>query len=111
MVPARKAAVRYFDGGLLWGCGAIADKGVLYAGYQGYGWPSREKPPRGPSSGRVAAQTIPGTLSAMGLAPMVSAPGQVAVRSGSTALMMTGVSASSAARVAVRARRAALEMP
>lgn len=49
---------------------------------------------------------IPGTLSVTGRAPMVSAPGQVAVRSGSTALMMTGASdPGHPARVEARAYR------
>src|SRR5690242_13756423 len=44
--------------------------------HQGRGWPSRKKPPVGPSSGRRAAHTMPGTLSATGRAPVASAPVQ-----------------------------------
>jgi len=54
---------------------------------------------------------MPGTLADTGRAPIASAPGQVAVRSGSTALTMTGVPSSSAATVAVSASTAALLMP
>ena len=56
--------------------------------------------PRDPSSGRVAAQTMPGTLAGTGRAPIASASSQVAVRSGSTALTITGVPSSPAATVA-----------
>ena len=85
--------------------------GTGASAHQGCGRPSRKKPPRGPSSGRVAAQTTPATLAETGRAPMDSAPGHVAVRSGSTALMMTGVPSNSAAKVDVRASSAALETP
>jgi hypothetical protein len=56
----------------------------------------------------VAAQTIPGTLAATGRVPMASAPSQVTVRSGSTALTMMGVPSSSAPKGAASARAAAL---
>jgi len=65
----------------------------------------------GPPSGRVAAQTTPRALSSTGRAPIDSAPGQVAVRPGQTALTRIGVPASSVAKVLVRALRAALLMP
>jgi hypothetical protein len=79
--------------------------------YQPKGSASRNRPPRGPSSGSVAAQTTPAALSVTGRAPIASAPGYVAVNPGQTAFTMTDVSANSAARVLVRALRAALLMP
>jgi len=59
----------------------------------------------------VAAQAIEAAPSAIGLAPICSAPGHVAVRPGQTELIRTGVLASSAASVLVSAPSAALLIP
>jgi hypothetical protein len=79
--------------------------------HQGMGFPSRKKPPDGPLSGRVAAQSTLAAPSVIGRAPISSIPGAVAVRPGATELTRMPVPSSSAASLEVRALTAALEMP
>src|SRR5690242_19933952 len=76
-------------------------------GYHGRGWPSRKKPPVGPVSGRVAAQTMPAAPSATGRPP--GPPMSVATQPGQIALTRIPSPRSSAASIRVSALRATLE--
>jgi len=75
-------------------------------GYQGSGWPSRKKPPVGPSSGRSTAHMTEAAPSMTGRPPLP--PMSVAVHPGQTALTSTPSVRSSSASTRVSALSAAL---
>src|SRR5580693_10722610 len=94
------ASTRYSSG-----YGFIED--TLAVCYQGSGLPSRKKPPVGPESGRVAAQTTLAAPSATGRPP--GPPMSVATQPGQTALTRIPAGRSPAASVRVSAFSPALD--
>ena len=76
--------------------------------HQSIGRPSRKKPPVGPSSGSVAAHTMPAAPSATGRPP--APPMSVATQPGQTALTRIRSPRSSAARMRVSALSAAFDV-